>query len=208
MKPNELVDKMVNDAKVEPTSKPTIPEKSKAPNPAINDNEAKYQKYIKKGLIDADQYEELKRNFKGKDLDTAVEDLAQGAPFGDVLTGTIKYEKYDEPTAREKAEQFAKSKGYTGLDDPEYERAYGPYEDDEIETKQEVKVQGADDNDISEALSDYSWQITEGTSAWDYAKSIAKKMKVDPKRVFEIIKSQAPTEINENSDMSKIVFGE
>lgn len=65
MKPNELVDKMVNDAKVEPTPKPTIPEKPKAPNPVA------------------------------------------------------------KPTAREKAEQFAKSKGYTGLDDPEYERAYG-----------------------------------------------------------------------------------
>ena len=33
MKPNQLVDQMVNDAKVEPTPKPTIPEKPKAPNP-------------------------------------------------------------------------------------------------------------------------------------------------------------------------------
>lgn len=29
MKPNQLVDQMVNDAKVEPTPKPTIPEKPK-----------------------------------------------------------------------------------------------------------------------------------------------------------------------------------
>lgn len=32
---------------------------------------------------------------------------------------------------REKAEKWAKEHGYTGLDDPEYERAYGEFEDEE-----------------------------------------------------------------------------
>lgn len=71
---------------------------------------------------------------------------------------------------------------------------------------QAPKFEGLKDDEISEALSDYTWQITEGTTAWDYAKSVAEKIKADPKRVFEIIKMQAPTEINENSNMEKLVY--
>ena len=41
MKPNQLVNQMVNDAKVEPTPKPTIPEKPKAPNPVAEPKAAK-----------------------------------------------------------------------------------------------------------------------------------------------------------------------
>ena len=38
--------------------------------------------------------EELLATFKGQDLYTAIEELKQGRPYGEVLSGTIKYEKY------------------------------------------------------------------------------------------------------------------
>ena len=55
MKPNQLVDQMVNDAKVEPTPKPTIPEKPKAPNPVAEPKAAKPTPSIR------DQWESWKR---------------------------------------------------------------------------------------------------------------------------------------------------
>ncbi len=36
---------------------------------------------------------ELSNKFKGKDLDTAISELKQGRPYGEVLSGTITYEK-------------------------------------------------------------------------------------------------------------------
>lgn len=115
MKPNELIDNMVEKSKAEvkPTPKPTIPEKPKAPNP----------------------------------------------------------NPVAKPTAREKAEQFAKSKGYTGLDDPEYERAYGPYEDEEESPEDVYRAQ----NDIIRKNMETGKDLMDGV---DQAKYNAAKAKM------------------------------
>lgn len=235
MKPNQLVNQMVNDAKVEPTPKPTIPEKPKAPNPnpVAEPKAAKPKPTLReqwdswKRMKDTGSDYSIKKNNRilnavsegikpyvsPEEHDKWLDDGMAWKGEPQWLDKTDEYikrvesgKKYVKPTAREKAEQFAKSKGYTGLDDPEYERAYGPYEDDdEIETKQEVKVEGLSDDEISEALNDNYWSVTPTTTAGRFAQEIGQKLKVEPSRVLEILKKEAPVEINDKTLLDKII---
>lgn len=61
------------------------------------------------------------------------------------------------------------------------------------------------DDEISEHLADYQWQITDKTTAGQYAQECADRMGISKERVFNIIKQQAPEQIKEDSNMWKIV---
>ena len=86
--------------------------------------------------------------------------------------------------------------------DEDYERSWGPSRDEEDE---EYKNSEFTDDEISEALSDYVWSVTDETTAGQYAQEVADRLGTSKERVFDIIKQQAPTQINENSNMNKII---
>lgn len=77
--------------------------------------------------------------------------------------------------------------------DEDYERSRGS-EDIDIS-----------DDDIREQLGDYTWSVTDKTTAGQYAQECADRLGTTKERVFEIIKQQAPTQITENSNMSRII---
>ena len=65
--------------------------------PQISDNVArKEMKMLRDGIIEKEQLDELKETFKGKDYEEALRQVDEGRPFGEVLSGLVRYEEYDE----------------------------------------------------------------------------------------------------------------
>lgn len=126
---------------------------------------------------------------------------------------------------REKAEKWAKEHGYTGLDDPEYERAYGEFEDEEendnplkTESRSMVNEKQANDprvladkmdseitdEDIDVTLSDFEWQITDSTTVGQYAEETAQRLGIDKNRVLERMKQDNPN-LTEDKKMAEVL---
>lgn len=72
------------------------------------------------------------------------------------------------------------------------------------EKVEEEKVE-VNEYEISEALADYQYQVTDTTTAGEYAEEVAKKLGTSKEKVFNVIKAQAPEEIKETSNMSNII---
>lgn len=79
----------------------------------------------------------------------------------------------------------------------DYAEFYGLIDEDDSED--------VSDDEISEALADYQWQITDKTTVADYARETAEKLGVDKDRVLKMIKSESP-DIKDTDKMS-IVAG-
>lgn len=56
--------------------------------------------YLKKADTPQEQIDSILKEFKGKDLEYALEQLSEGRPFGDVMSGTIKYEPEQKPAVQ------------------------------------------------------------------------------------------------------------
>lgn len=61
------------------------------------------------------------------------------------------------------------------------------------------------DDDISEHLGDFEWQVDDEMTAGQYAQECADRLGVSKERVFDIIKQQAPDQIKESSNMRRII---
>jgi len=85
-------------------------------------------------------------------------------------------------------------------DQPKEETKSEPKEEKVEEEKVEVN-----EDEISEALADYQYQVTGKTTAGEYAEEVAKKLGTSKEKVFNVIKAQAPEEIKETSNMSNII---
>jgi len=126
---------------------------------------------------------------------------------------------------REEAEKWAKEHGYTGLDDPEYERAYGEFEDEEeddnplkTESRSMINEKQANDpnaladkmdseitdEDIDVTLSDFEWQITDSTTVGQYAEETAQRLGIDKNRVLERMKQDNP-KLTEDRKMAEVL---
>ena len=71
------------------------------------------------------------------------------------------------------------------------------------EEKEEYK--DVTDDEISEVLADYDWQITPETTAGQYAEACAKHLGTSKEKVFNVIKQQAPDKITEDSKMADLM---
>ena len=75
--------------------------------------------------------------------------------------------------------------------------------DDEDLTKEEEH--DYNEAEISEALGDYEYLITEDSTVEDYGKSVAKQLGISPEKVISVIKKEAPKEITNDMKMSKVL---
>lgn len=107
---------------------------------------------------------------------------AMGKKFGNFKKGgeTKKMSK------REEAEKWAKEQGYSGLDDPDFERAWGPYEEDEdddlpMKVESRSTINEKQSNDPSK-LAD---KIGNEENSMDKYKNMSLKEKWDAWKKFE-----------------------
>ena len=114
--------------------------------------------------------------------------------FKSFKKGDEKNESFDEINDK----RMGKKKSEKKKDEDKKE----PKDEKKPEDVEELEV---NEDKISEALADYQWQVTDKTTAGEYAEETAKKLGISKEKVFDVIKKQAPNEIKESSNMSKII---
>ena len=145
----------------------------------------------------------------GKDTDFTSEDYVDD--FYDrvsdlqkeINTSGIDDDEYDAEINKLKEELETKK---DSMSEDDYNKAkemldrFSRPTDDDLDANDEVT-----DDEISEHLADYQWQVTPKTTAGQYAQECADRLGISKERVFNIIKQQAPDQIKESSNMSKII---
>lgn len=142
-------------------------------------------------------YAILSSSEEGKDIIERLPDLSQDeaekeidAFFGEGGKGFASSEDYGKAKADYEAEENA----YKSLVDAEIK-----------EEEYEDKPEEVSEEEISEALADYQWMVTDKTKAGQFAQEVADKLGCSKEQVFNVIKQQAPDQIKEDSSMSKII---
>lgn len=121
----------------------------------------------------------------------------------EVNTSGIDDDEYDAEINKLKEELETKK---DSMSEDDYNKAkemldrFSRPTDDDFDANDEVT-----DDEISEHLADYQWQVTPKTTAGQYAQECADRLGISKERVFNIIKQQAPDQIKESSNMSKII---
>lgn len=141
----------------------------------------------------------LSQSEEGKDIIERLPDLTQeecqeelDAFFGDGGKGVSKNQEYRQ--AR--------------FDDETEEKRYNDITNEKISEKDlddDEDFKEVTDEDISEALADYEWQITDSTTVDDYARETAEKLGIDKQRVLDVIMNEAPDKITPDMKMFKVV---
>ena len=111
------------------------------------------------------------------------------------------FKDYAKENNIEVNEQWGANKNLTS---PETDEAFNKYVKENVYKYLEDGDDYATDEEISEALADYQWQITDKDTVGTYAETIAKHLGTSKQRVLDMIISESPTKINENSKMSVI----
>ena len=104
----------------------------------------------------------------------------------------------------ESPSQFSSFKKQKSEFEKNNDKRLGKFKKEEKESPKESEV-FVSDAEISEALGDYEWAITDKTTVKSYAEEIAKKTGASPKQVAKVIKSQAPNEITDDTKMSEVL---
>ena len=141
-------------------------------------------------------YAILSKSEEGKDIIERLPDLTQDeasqeidAFFGEGGKGFSSGEEYNQAKFDDEAEE----ERYKALGDEEVSEK--DYVD---EPKGEVT-----EEEISEALADYEWQITDSTTVGQYAQETADKLGCSKEQVLKVIRNEDPN-IKEDERMAKI----
>ena len=113
-------------------------------------------------------------------------------PHGESPSGFKNFKKGDEPKESSFDEYNKKRMGKKK-----------PVKKVEEEPKQEYNEYN--EYEISEALADGEWTITDKTTVKDYANQIAKTLNADPQKVLEVIKSEKPDVITDDLKMADVL---
>ena len=146
-------------------------------------------------------YAILSKSEEGKDIIEKLPDLTQDecqaeldAFFGEGGKGASSSNEYGQAKMDDEAEENAyKAQGDEEISEKDYE---DKEEDDE--PKGEVT-----DDEISEALADFEWQITDSTTVGQYAQETADKLGCSKEQVLKVIRQEDPN-ISEDEKMAKV----
>ena len=166
-------------------------------------------KSFKKQEDKDESFDTVNKKRMGKDTDFTSEDYVDD--FYDrvsdlqkeINTSGIDDDEYDAEINKLKEELETKK---DSMSEDDYNKAkemldrFSRPTDDDLDANDEVT-----DDEISEHLADYQWQVTPKTTAGQYAQECADRLGISKERVFNIIKQQAPDQIKESSNMSKII---
>ena len=174
MKPNELIDNMVEKSKAE--VKPTIPQKPAAPKPKMpavapkpswkqtkTDAGTLYEKDGKKFMYNDDDIPELDRSTYRKHFEDAIN-----------IDDPVKLKKVHDNFAADRGKDSYEARAYRDVILRDSDKPAKPNNE-------------PSDDDIYEALADYDWQVTPNTTAGQYANEIAGKLKTNPEKVMKVL---------------------
>ena len=111
------------------------------------------------------------------------------------------FKDYAKENNIEVNEQWGANKNLTS---PETDEAFNKYVKENVYKYLEDGDDYATDEQISEALADYQYLITDKDTAGTYAEAVAKNLGTSKQRVLDMIISENPEKINENSKMSVV----
>ena len=149
----------------------------------------------------------LSASEEGKDIIEKLPDMTQeeasaeiDAFFGEGGKGASSGEEYSQAKSDyEQEEEHYKAIGDEEVSEKDYEQEDAEQENEQLEVE---------DWQISEALDDNSWGITQETTVGQYAQEIAVKLGIPKGRVLGVMDKENNAKLNEDDKLAPIIFGE
>lgn len=164
----------------------------------------------------------LSSSEEGKDIIEKLPDLSQeecqaelDAFFGEGGKGASSGEAYGKAKSDDEAEERAyKEQGDKEVSEEDYEEGHD-YELDALKERHEKGLDNDEgwepgddvtDEDISIALEDNSWSITDDDSVDSYSKLIADKLGIEQEKVLSVMEKEAGRKLDMKEQMAKLAF--